>query len=183
MVNKIYKGWNVDINKGTGATLSTTLGAAQSVSVEVSASLDPVYGVGHLNPVELKQGPREISGSVERMYGDEELWDIINPTGTSQSYLSMEADMKSGERVLRVNGVKFDSWSVDIPQDDFLTESADFTATEITVSGTDVAALPLSSPEQSSEPSFICESCGDSFDTERGLRVHERVHTKEEEGE
>lgn len=146
-----YKGWEVDVKLGTSPTV---LGKAQSMSVEVTSNVDAVHGVGHLDPVELKQGPREISGSIEKMYGDERLWDAINPEGTEQTYLQLEAALDengSKERIITCSGVKLDTWSLDLPQDDFVSESVDFTATAISLTGSAVSASIMSS-DTSTQP-------------------------------
>lgn len=185
---KVYKGWNVDVKMGTDST--TIVGQAQSLSAELSANVDPVHGVGNLDPQELKQGPREISGSVERMYGDERLWNGINPEGSTQDYWTLEADHESGERTLVLNGVKFDSWSLDIPQDDFVTESADFTATEMTLSGTDVSVSALGAETEEvdvtsqEEEVLECDECDyTTTKGERALKIHKGVAHQDKDEE
>lgn len=176
-----YKGWNVDIKKKTD-TSTAVVGFAQSMSVSVAANAEAVRGVGHLFPTKVVEGPREVTGSLEKMYGDQRLWDATSSQGT---YFDLRAELSGGDTIV-TKGAKFDSWDIDIPQDDFLSESADFVATDITVSGS--TAYPASSASESKTESieidqkFTCEECGYEADSKRALEIHKsRAHSEEED--
>ncbi len=185
----VYKGWNVDVRMGTEVTgtVSTELvGKAQSMSVEISNSVEAIHGIGSREPCAVREGPVEISGSLERMYFDERLFDVINP-GTETSYLTLQGDIEEGDRVIECQGVKFDSWSVDMPQDDFVSESVDFQATAITIKGNSVETLgvqgeefEIQDQEDVEEETFTCETCGFTSNSEQGIKTHQRVHEEDE---
>jgi len=81
----------------------------------------------------LKEGQRSYSGSIEKLYADDALYDkLVLASGTQTDYtVSGVVTVGTTTRSLEVKGVKFSSWSWDMPRDDFVGESGDFIATGV----------------------------------------------------
>lgn len=131
-----YKGWEVtikmkndDASPGDEYENFTVVGKAESISFEVNANLTSVYGVGYRDAQVIKEGQREVSGSLEHMFVDADFYDGI-AEDTYQNEYQIRAEV--GGNTVTLSGVKFDTWSLDAPQDDFLVESIDFNATSAT---------------------------------------------------
>lgn len=169
-----YKGWECTIYMGTDTT--TKVGKSQSMDFSIDRSTDKYYEIGSQNAVCTVQGPEEISGSMDRMYGDSRLWDGIK----SGEYYNINASLTTGT-VISLKGVKFESYSLDLPQDDFLEESVDFTATAVTNSSGGQALKATSSSDETDVASqedkeiYECDQCDFTSDSKRGLEVHKSV--------
>lgn len=130
-----YKGWEVTLQyKDSSGTPPawTTVGRASSVSVEVSGGLERVYGIGERDPVVIKEGRREISGTVEKMFVDTTWYEAMAGTSGVQPNWQIRCNIGTGsDYTVVLQGVKFDTWSMDLPQDDYIVESIDFVALTI----------------------------------------------------
>jgi len=130
-----YKGWDVTLEMAEElAGTYSVIGKARSISVEVSSGIEPIYGVGNRDPVILKEGRREITGSLERVFFDSTYFDAIGAATDYQPSFRIRAKIGAGpDMTLTLEGVKFETWSPDMPQDDYLVESLDFRAKSISL--------------------------------------------------
>lgn len=116
-----------------------TVALAQSASVEVSTGLESLYEIGNPNPVVQELGEVEITGSLERIIGDASLFGKAIPKSqggkmvlTTFSVVFKASDA-SGAPMVSLTNCMAESGSIEIPVDDWLTESIDFRATSITL--------------------------------------------------
>jgi len=109
---------------------------AQGLTIDIDTGVEAVYVVGKRDPARLKEGQRSYSGSIERLYSDDTLFDKLTTASGTQTEYTISGVVTDGTttRSLEVKGVKFNAWSWDMPRDDFVTESADFVATGVVYS-------------------------------------------------
>lgn len=113
----------------TGDT-PATVGKARSVSVEVTRSSETVYEIGSSDPACIKEGRKEITGSIEHMYVSDAFYDAIQPERPKTPSFTLKAKIgTTPDKTITLSGVKLESWSLDVPQDDYLVESVDYKAT------------------------------------------------------
>ena len=123
------------------------IGRAQGVSVQVVSDMRPFHEIGQRYATELRPGNVNIKGSIGRAHVNGALLRLMlgdaaggsRPAGafvspTFNLSLRMENPAKPGNHsTVTVHGVKLDSWSFNIPEDDFVLESATFKALWISV--------------------------------------------------
>ena len=123
------------------------VGRASGVSVEVVSDMRPFHELGQRYATELRPGNVNIRGSIQRAHVNGALLKLMlgDGAGTSRpgtAFLSpsfnlslrLENTAKPGNSsTVTVHGVKLDSWSFSIPEDDFVLERATFKALWISV--------------------------------------------------
>jgi len=123
------------------------VGRATNVEVFVQAEVEVFHEVGARHPVALRGGNIEISGKVGRAYINGALLRLLLgkgalPTREKEPYphpaFNLMLDVrdpavKDTSSTLTVHGVKFDSWTHTLPEDDFVLESLTFKGLFITV--------------------------------------------------
>lgn len=115
------------------------VGLAQSASVDVDTGMETLYEIGNPNPVANEPSSLEITGSIERIIGDAELFKKAVPSYSGGKYtlttfsLVFKASEGEGAPLISLTNCVAESGSFEIPVDDWLTESIDFRATSITV--------------------------------------------------
>ena len=123
------------------------IGRAQGVSVQVHSDMRPFHELGQRYATELRPGNVNVTGSISRAHVNGALLKLMlgdaaggsRPAGafvspTFNLSLRMENPAKPGNHsTVTVHGVKLDSWSFSIPEDDFVLESATFKALWISV--------------------------------------------------
>ncbi len=129
----VYKGHEGEIKKLTD-TSTTTTAYVTSFSVENAPNVDPVYEMGSRNPTKFKKGNEEITGSFDKMYVNTDWIDDAH-TDTIVSYkFEGIVDTAAGSLTLTLSEVTLTNWSFDLPEDDFITESVDFQAKNMSTS-------------------------------------------------
>jgi len=119
----VYKGWNAKIKKG-----GAEIGLCESASVDIATGLDAYYEIGSRVPAGLIEGNQEVTGSISRAWINKDYLLLVSGTGTLDSFdLSFEI---SGTTI-NCYSCKFETGSIDIPQDGVLKEDYDFRANSI----------------------------------------------------
>lgn len=132
---------------------SGVVGRLKNVSLSVKVAIKPFYELGSRAPRELRAGNIAIAGAVERAHingallklmlgqyaSGEESEGFLIPTFNMKITLdNMRPAGDEGNSVLAVYGVMFDSWSFDLPEDDFVLERLTFQARRVTTEDTEV---------------------------------------------
>lgn len=124
-----YKGTSGEIIKD-----GTTLAFVSSFSVEEAPNLDPVYEMGSRTPTDWKKGNKEITGSFDKMYWNADWLDDIDTDSVPTYKFEGIVHTDTGALTITLSEVTLSGWSLDMPEDDFITESIDFSASNLSTS-------------------------------------------------
>lgn len=122
--------------------LSSVVGRLQNVQLVVQNDLRPYHELGKRFASELRPGNINISGSATRAHINGAMLRLLlgegakspPPTGTlAQPSFNIVINLKNpalpgNTTTLTVFGVKFDTWSFTLPEDDFIMEQVTFRA-------------------------------------------------------
>jgi len=125
-----YKGWNAKIYKE-----GVEIGYAESASVDIATNLEAFYQMGARQPVELKEGNEEVTGSISKAWIDSNYLKLVSPGGSNaltDFTLCFAVGTSPSVQVYCYN-CKFEKGALDIPQDGFLKEDYDFRALTIAI--------------------------------------------------
>ena len=125
--------------------LSNVVGRLQKVTISVASDLKPFYEIGRRYPTHLRPGIVRVSGTVERAYINGALLRLllgdgaVSPPASAnfvQPAFNIIANLTNPARPDQFTkvvafGVKFESWSYQIPMEDFVMESVSFQALRI----------------------------------------------------
>jgi hypothetical protein len=125
--------------------LSNVVGRLQNVRVNVQNELKPYHEIGKRFPTELRPGNLNISGFAERAHINGALVRLLLGDGAkspppneaiAQPSFNIVISFKNpavpdDSNKLVLFGVKFESWSFTLPEDDFVMESVNFRALRI----------------------------------------------------
>ena len=135
MADRVFKGWNARIFVRTGAGAWQQVGQADSVSIEIATGVEPYYGIGTRIPETLVEGNEEITGSMSRAWVNVDYLALLGAGGLALTAFDLvfQAGVVAGVPGpwIYVYDCKFETGSLDIPQDGFLTEDYDFRAISI----------------------------------------------------
>lgn len=123
------------------------VGRAQGVTVEVVSEMRPFHEMGQRYATELRPGNVNVRGSIARAHVNGALLKLMlgegagasRPGGTfvsptfNLSLLMANPAKPDNSSTVTVHGVKLDSWSFAMPEDDFVLERATFKALWISV--------------------------------------------------
>jgi hypothetical protein len=144
----VESGTEGDAAKAVADTYGLTpIGRATGVTVEVVSEMRPFHEMGQRYATELRPGNVNVRGSIGRAHVNGALLKLMlgdgagtaRPGGAfvSPSFnlsLRLENPASAGNSsTVTVHGVKLDSWSVNVPEDDFVLERATFKALWISV--------------------------------------------------
>jgi hypothetical protein len=118
------------------------IGRATDVRVEVVSDMRPFHEIGQRYATELRAGNTNVSGSIGRAYVNGALLRLMlgdgaagtRPAGAFVSptfNLSLRHEnpaLPGNASTITVHGVKLDTWSYQMPEDDFVLEGATFKA-------------------------------------------------------
>jgi len=121
-----YAGWNSLLYKD-----GELVGYVTTVSFEVTSGLEPLYELGASTPFELQRQRQEITGTIEQIFVDSTMLDLVTGTTTLDDF---DLDVYIGDtgNRFRLGGCKLESGSIEVPQDGTVTGSYDFRAKTIT---------------------------------------------------
>jgi hypothetical protein len=120
----------------------TPIGRATNVSVEVNSALRPFHEIGQRYPTELRPGNVDVSGTIGRAHingallrlmlgeggdGTRPAGAFVSPT-FNLSLLHENPALPGNSSTVTIHGVKIDSWSYEMPEDDFVMEAVSFKA-------------------------------------------------------
>ena len=130
------------------------VGRATDVSIQVNSALRPFHEIGQRYATELRPGNVDITGTIGRAHINGALLKLMLGDGASGSRpqgafvsptfnlsLLMENPANPGIRsTITVHGVKLDSWSWSMPEDEFVMEGVSFRALWISTEDAEGAA-------------------------------------------
>lgn len=130
----------------------TPIGRATGVTVQVASDIKPFHELGQRYATELRPGNVNITGSIGRAHVNGALLKLMlgdgaagtRPAGAFVSptfNLSLRVENQAfpgNTATVTVHGVKLDSWSYDLPEDDFVLEQVTFKA--LWISAADASA-------------------------------------------
>lgn len=130
----IVKGWKAQIYWDPDRTGTySQIGEAESVSMDIDASLDEYLAVGSKDVYAIVEGPVVLTGSLSRAWIDTQMLALIYGTGADRLQGGFDIyayRAVAGEEVyIWAYDCKIESLSFDIPADGFLKEDVDFRAT------------------------------------------------------
>src|SRR5437762_3291372 len=120
---------------------SGVVGRVMGVSVYVTTEIKAHYELGSRAPKELRSGNIAIAGSVERAYINGAMLKLMlgqySESEEAAGFLIPSFNMKlildnlmppgdPGNSIINLFGVMFDSWQVNLPEDDFMLEKLSF---------------------------------------------------------
>ncbi len=128
----------------------TPIGRATGVTVKVTSDMKPFHELGQRYATELRPGNVDISGTIGRAHVNGALLKLMlgdgaggtRPAGAfvSPSFnlsLRLENQAAPGNSAtVTIHGVKLDTWSYDMPEDDFVLEQVTFKALWISAADT-----------------------------------------------
>jgi hypothetical protein len=128
----------------------TPIGRATGVTVQVTSDMKPFHELGQRYATELRPGNVNITGSIGRAHVNGALLKLMlgdgaggtRPAGAFVSptfNLSLRVENQAfpgNTATVTVHGVKLDSWSYDLPEDDFVLEQVTFKALWISAADT-----------------------------------------------
>jgi hypothetical protein len=125
----------------------TPVGRATGVAVQVVSDMRPFHEMGQRYATELRPGNVNVSGSIGRAHingallrlmlgeggaGTRPAGSFVSPTFNLSLRLE-NAGFPGNSSTVTVHGVKLDTWSFNLPEDDFVMESVTFKALWISV--------------------------------------------------
>jgi hypothetical protein len=130
----------------------TPIGRATGVTVQVTSDMKPFHELGQRYATELRPGNVNITGSIGRAHVNGALLKLMLGDGAAGTRpasafvsptfnLSLRVENQAfpgNTATVTVHGVKLDSWSYDLPEDDFVLEQVTFKA--LWISATDASA-------------------------------------------
>lgn len=131
------------------------VGRLTGVTLRVTTDVKEFHEVGSRAPKELRPGNIHISGTVERAYingamfklmlgtyaENEEAAGFKIPTFNMKLILdNLKPPGDEGNSLLTVYGVVFDSWRLDLPEDNFTMEKLSFKAKRVAIQDTQLSA-------------------------------------------
>jgi len=131
-MSTIFKGFEGEIKEGASGS-ETTVALVKGVSFSIAAGTEAVRAIGSRVPSEFKQGPQEITGTIDKMHFDNRFETLVNSDHPTEMSLVIKATNDAGETfTVTLGGVVFPTLSFDMPAEDFVTEGIDFEATSLT---------------------------------------------------
>ena len=125
------------------------VGRATNVEVKVESQLNAFHELGQRYATDLRPGNVNISGTIARAYINGALLKLLlgdaATTRTAGTFLSPTFDIvlklenpgvskeSSVTSTITIHGVKFENWSYQLPEDDFVMESVSFKGIWISV--------------------------------------------------
>jgi len=124
----------------------TPVGRATNVEVQVTSEVKPFHELGQRYATELRPGNVNVTGSIDRACINGALLKLLlgeaatsRPAGTwIQPSFNLVLNIANPalpgtNSILTIHGVKFNAWSYNIPEDDFIMERANFMALWVSI--------------------------------------------------
>jgi len=129
-----FKGFEGELKEGSSGS-ETTVALVKGVSFTISGGTEPVRAIGSRTPSEFKQGPQEITGTIDKMHFDNRFITNVNSDYPSEMSLVIKATSDAGDTfTVTLGGVVFPELSFDMPAEDYVTESVSFEAKTLSYS-------------------------------------------------
>lgn len=124
----------------------TAVGRVQGVTIEVTSEIRPFHEVGQRYATELRAGNITVRGTIKRAYINGALLSLMLGEASAQrpaanfvqpsfnmTVMVQNPALPGTTSTVNLFGVKLDTWSYGLPEDDFVLESANFQALYLTV--------------------------------------------------
>ncbi|HMV50892.1 MAG TPA: hypothetical protein PLD20_07305 [Blastocatellia bacterium] len=125
--------------------LSNAVGRLRGVTISVTSDVKPFYEIGRRYPTHLRSGVVQTNGSIQRAHINGALLRLllgdgaVSPPGSAnfvQPSFNIIATLQDSahpdqQTKIIVFGAKFESWSYNIPADDFVMEAVTFQALRV----------------------------------------------------
>ena len=120
----------------------TPIGRATNVTINVASAMRPFHEIGQRYATELRPGNVDVSGTIGRAHingallrlmlgeggdGTRPAGAFVSPT-FNLSLLHENPALPGNSSTVTIHGVKLDSWSYEMPEDDFVMEAVSFKA-------------------------------------------------------
>lgn len=131
MSTVVFKGFKAKI-----LVSGSEVGRAQSVTVDINNNVDTAYEIGRKNPAAIIEGPREMTGTIERFWVDMWLSTLFLPQSAQASLptfnilLQPDKTNNSQPGSLILGGVISENGHYSITQDGITADSLDFRAAD-----------------------------------------------------
>jgi hypothetical protein len=123
------------------------IGRVTGVEIHVQTTVQEYYQIGQRFPVSLNPENIAISGAIDRAYINGALLFLLlgrgaGPTAVKEPYVQPTFTLKltlndpavpQNKAAIELKGVKFLTWGMDVPEDDFVMENVKFKALTISV--------------------------------------------------
>jgi len=123
-----------------------TVGRATGISVAVTSKIQPFHEIGQRYASELRPGNVSITGTINRAYLNGAMLRLLlgeaadgRPAASwaqpsfNLTLLAENAAVPGVRSTITLHGVKIEQWNYNMPEDDFVMESAAFQALYLTV--------------------------------------------------
>jgi len=127
----VIKGWKAKLLIDYGDGSYEEIGSAESVSIDIDMSIDEYLAIGKSQPIAIVPGAITVSGTIDKAWVDAKALKLFYGSGTWDTpspvlfHIYAYQDISGGPYIYVFNCYS-ESLSLDIPADDFLTESLDF---------------------------------------------------------
>lgn len=132
---RLGKEGEVRIADSRAALSTASCTYVEEVTFTNESAIDMKYVINMQSPYAVVEGNTELTGSIEKPFEDVTLanWVGVQASGSmvqpTEKYLGVfPQGFASGNDALIFENVKFTSWNVEFTHDDFVVETADFTA-------------------------------------------------------
>jgi hypothetical protein len=126
--------------------IQQAVGRVVDVKVHVQTDLETFHEIGRRYPTSLHPGNIHVSGQVGRAYINGALIGLLLGRksflpSTAEPFVQPAFNMSlrlddpaiTGHAELVVNGIKFQNWTLNLPEDDFVMEAVDFKALAVEI--------------------------------------------------
>jgi hypothetical protein len=126
--------------RGSGAQVliaGTTVGFAESASVEISKPIEVFYQIGSIAPIRIAASNLEpVSGSLSRLWVDNSVLTFVGATAgalPSTVDIVIKVAAETGAPIISITSAMFTRGAIDVPQDGWITTDLDFEALAYTI--------------------------------------------------
>jgi len=144
MSTVVFKGFRAKI-----LVSNSEVGRAQSVTVDLTNNVDTAFEIGRKNPAAIIEGPREITGTIERFWVDMWLATLFLPKSdqaalpTFNILMQPNKDDASQPGSLIIGGVIAEGGSFEVTVDGISADSLDFRAANYSWFGKETITGPV----------------------------------------
>lgn len=123
-----------EVREGSSGS-ETVVALCRGISFTVETNTEAVFELGSRTNKEYKRGNLEITGTIDRLIFDNRFFSNVDADHPVERTIVCYASGSDGTTMtITLSGVVFTSWDFDMPAEDYITESVEFTARDITFS-------------------------------------------------
>jgi len=124
----VVKGWKAKLMWKTDGSYEE-IGEAESCSIDIDMAIDDYLAIGQKQPIATVPGTITVSGTIDKAWVDAKTLSLFGASGDPTAVpvvFDIYAYRPDGRACIYIYNCYSESLSLDIPADDFLTESLDF---------------------------------------------------------